>query len=120
MNAFWVYIAKAGEYLLTYETMYGTFYIMFEQSAPGSIAIYLHPRDVAYNITIAKGMIDKSKVSMIWEGANTMVYGELPYLYTFPDDLFMPQAVTPILINLLPVPWVGLCPAPGLDCYPWR
>jgi hypothetical protein len=131
MNAFWVYLSRAGQYLLTYETMYGTFYILFEQSAPGSIAIFLHPRDIAYNITIATGMITGTmpaaanmatgNLPVVWEQENTKVYGQLPYLYTFPDGLFTPQVVTPLLINLLPPPWVGLCPPPPLDdCDPWN
>ncbi|MBD3324724.1 hypothetical protein GF339_09075 [candidate division KSB3 bacterium] len=122
LNAFWVYVVDPGDYLLTYETWYGAFHIMFRTPEPGAIAIYLHPRDVAFNITMTKGMIpagvSEAPTDDLGDLGKMQVFGMVPYMGDLPSE-FIPMEVTPLVINMMISPDIGVCPAPFLPCYPF-
>lgn len=73
----------AGDYLLSYTTWFGTFYVPFRAFEPARITIGLQPRDMVLNVSLHPGTIaDISQettlgngevIVMSWPGSSTTI-----------------------------------------------
>jgi hypothetical protein len=138
-NAFWLYSDRAGDYLLEYKTFLGTFYILLRTTTGGSAAIFLHPTDSLLEATLHEGTIIGNNLPVVYKEAGAQVFGELPFMHSFPSGLFTPTHSTlllqPSAVAVIPFfgtgglgvnPDVGICPGPSpffttleCSCYPW-